>query len=288
MFFGEKPFVFGLKVGPPGNREFKLLAGVCQYLNCLGVAKSLELTLCNGLQALHDRVVDPLVEELHVFFTIGEHIGDDPLQESLGQIHVVSQLEECRLGLDHPELGQMPRGVGVFRTERGAERVNFAQCRGVDFAFQLTRHGQVRGTIEKVLREVDRSLGIAGNIGRVERGDAEHLARPFAIARRDDGRVDVEKAVFLEKIVDRTTDAIANTHHGPERIGARTQMGPLAELFHRVTLFSGAETLRDRPTRGRSPRRHATQSLDPCPPEALISPRTETLQPAERCLISDS
>ena len=77
------------------------------------------------------------------------------LQEPLGERHVVRQFEEGRFRLDHPELGQVARGVGVLGAKRRAEGVDLAERRGVDFAFELAGDGQIRRPLEKVLRVVD-------------------------------------------------------------------------------------------------------------------------------------
>ena len=91
----------------------------------------------------------------------------------------------------------------VLGAERRAERVDLAQRAGVDLAFELAAHGQVRRLAEEVLRVVDLAVGLARQLGRVERRHAEHRAGPFAVAGRDDRRVDVEEALLLEEVVDR-------------------------------------------------------------------------------------
>ena len=68
-----------------------------------------------------------------------EHVADDAFQERLGQGHVVVQVEEGHLGLDHPELGEVARGVRVLGAERGAEGVDLAQGAGEDLALQAGR-----------------------------------------------------------------------------------------------------------------------------------------------------
>ena len=76
-----------------------------------------------------------------------------------------------------------------------------------------------------------------GAAGGVERADAEHLAGAFAVAGRDDRRVHVEEAFLLEEVVDRAADAVAHPHDGAQRVGARPQVGPFAELLERVPLL---------------------------------------------------
>ena len=49
--------------------------------------------------------------------------------------------------------------------------------------------------------------------------------------------MDVEEAFFLEEVVDRAADAVADAGDGAERVGPRPQVGPFAELFERVPLL---------------------------------------------------
>ena len=94
--------------------------------------------------------VDPLVEELHVLRALLQHVAEDALQEPLGQVHVVGQVEEGHLRLDHPELGQVPRGVRVLGAERRAERVDLAQGRGEDLASSWPLTVRYAGPVEEV------------------------------------------------------------------------------------------------------------------------------------------
>ena len=54
--------------------------------------------------------------------------------------------------LDHPELGEVARCVGILRTERGPERVDRAEGAGIVLAVELARDGEVRGLAKEVLR----------------------------------------------------------------------------------------------------------------------------------------
>ena len=76
-----------------------------------------------------------------------------------------------------------------------------------------------------------------GDVVQVERGDLEHLAGPFAVAGRDDGRVDVEEALFLEEIVDRAADAVAHPGDGAEGVGPRPQVGDGAQELEGMLLL---------------------------------------------------
>ena len=108
--------------------------------------------------------VDAFLEELHVLGAAFQHVAADALEERLGQVHVVGQLEERHLRLDHPELGQVARRVGVLRPERRAEGVDLAQSAGEDLGLQLAADGQVGRPAEEVLLVVDPPLALRGGL----------------------------------------------------------------------------------------------------------------------------
>ena len=93
------------------------------------------------MQSFEYRLVDALIEELHVFFAIAKHILADSLQEPFRQIHVVGQFVESHFRLDHPELRGVPGGVGVFGAKGGAESVDVRQRAGEGLA-RVTLLGQ--------------------------------------------------------------------------------------------------------------------------------------------------
>ncbi len=199
------------------------------------------------------------------------------------------ELEEGHLGLDHPELGQVPRGVRVLGAERRAERVDLAQRAGEDLAFELAADGEIGRAVEEVLGVVDVAPAGCrlGQLGRVERGDAEHLAGAFAVAGGDDRRVDVEEALLLEEVVDRAADAVAHPRDGAERVGPRPQVGDRAQELERVPLL--LQRVRFGVGEPWTMTRAACTSVAwPLAGEAFTSPSTVTLQPAVRCLISVS
>ena len=73
----------------------------------------------------------------------------------LGQVRVVVEVGEGHLGLDHPELGQVPARVRVLGAEGRAEGVDVAQRAGVGLALELAADGQAGAAAEEVLRVVD-------------------------------------------------------------------------------------------------------------------------------------
>ena len=89
-----------------------------------------KLELIELLQALGDALLHALLEELHVRRAVVEHRLEDGLEEALRQVRVVVEVREGDFRLNHPELGQVARGVGVLRPEGGAEGVDLATSPG--------------------------------------------------------------------------------------------------------------------------------------------------------------
>jgi len=58
-----------------------------------------------------------------------------------GQVHDLIQFRKGHLRLDHPELGQVPAGLGLFGPERGAETVDLAKGHGRGLHVELTTLG---------------------------------------------------------------------------------------------------------------------------------------------------
>jgi hypothetical protein len=77
-----------------------------------------------------------LDEVAHVFF---------------GERHVVEEIVEGHLGLDHPELGGVAGGVAVLGAEGGAEGVDVAERTGEGLALELAADGEVGGAAKEVL-----------------------------------------------------------------------------------------------------------------------------------------
>ena len=124
-------------------------------LDGLGVGHVLEARCRHVLERGEHGVVDALVEELEIGAAVLEHVLDDVLQKVFGERHVAGEIAEGHLRLDHPELGQVARRVGVLGAERGAEGVDVAEREGEDLAFELPADGEVGGLAEEVAREVD-------------------------------------------------------------------------------------------------------------------------------------
>ena len=68
------------------------------------------------------------------------HIANEVFHEFLREVHVVGKVEKGRFRFNHPEFGEVPGGVRIFRAERGSERVNTAERHGVNLAFELAAY----------------------------------------------------------------------------------------------------------------------------------------------------
>ncbi len=164
VLLADVALVLRLQVDPPLDRKLELLLRALQHADRLGVVHPHELRIDDPLQLGDHALLDALLEERHVVGALGEHRAEDVLEQRLGQRRVVRQVGERDLRLDHPELGEMPAGVGVLRAERRAEGVDLRQREAVALDVQLPRDGEERLAAEEVLREVglpggDRAAG---------------------------------------------------------------------------------------------------------------------------------
>ena len=77
---------------------------------------------------------------------------------------------------------------------------------------------------------------VAGQVGQVERRDAEHRPGPLGVAGGDDRRVDPEESVLVEVAVHGHRQAVADPRHRAERVGPRPQVGHRPQVLERVPL----------------------------------------------------
>ena len=209
VHLGQVALVLGLEIASPLGGELELLAGLLEDLDRLGVVHALEGGVDELLEAVDDTglrddaLARRLLEELEIVRALREDSLEDRLEEPLGEIGVVVQVRERDLGLDHPELGEVPRRVRVLRTEGGAERVDLREGEAVGLDVELPGDGEVRLLAEEVLLEVDAAPFGARRVRHVERRDAEHLPGSLGVRGGDDRRVDPDEALVREEAVDR-------------------------------------------------------------------------------------
>ena len=102
------------------------------------------------------------------------------LRSASARSRVVGEVGEGDLGLDHPELGEVPARVRVLGAERRAEGVDLREREAVALDVELARHREVGLAPEEVLREVDlrRRACAGGSRGRAStRGRARRRPR---------------------------------------------------------------------------------------------------------------
>ena len=118
MLLHEVALMLALKVDAPTDGILELSA-VCdrllEDLNALGILQADEFRPQHALQAPDQLGIIAVVEELDVVVAVVQRILHQVLDEVLGEVHVVVDVVEGHFRLDHPELGEVARGVGVLQ-----------------------------------------------------------------------------------------------------------------------------------------------------------------------------
>ena len=198
------------------------------------------------------------------------------LHELLGQVHVVGEVSEGHFRLDHPELGRMPRGVGVLGAEGGPEGVDVAQRAGEELRLELPGHGQPGLLAEEVRPERPLAFGRRGRAER-ERGHPEHLARALAVRAGDDRRVQVVEPALAEEPVHGKGALGPDAEEGAVLVGAGPQVGDRRAGTRPCGASSEGGRTPGRPSRAAAGPRPGLPTSDP-PPET----RPRRLRPPAR------
>ena len=111
------------------------------------------------LQPLLQALVHKGVEEVDLVRAPLQHGADDIFDHGLGIVHIVAQVGEGHLGLDHPELGGVALGVGLLRPEGGAEGIHVAEGHGEVLGVELAGDGEAGPLAEEVLGVVHGAVG---------------------------------------------------------------------------------------------------------------------------------
>jgi len=127
-------------------------------LDALCVCDSLEFCSNDLVESLNETLLDSLVEEVQVILVVEEDVFHAELNVIFSAVHVVLQGGEDHLGLDHPELAQMSRGVAVLGSEGGTECVAVSKADGDGLDIELARDRKESGLAEHVLLVVDSLL----------------------------------------------------------------------------------------------------------------------------------
>src|SRR5690349_5099695 len=176
MAFDKQALIFGAKIVAPFNRTSLLL----QNLDCISVVDAREWRL-DVLQ-----LRDVALELLQLRLTPLENARDDGGNEFLLQTHVVVRVVERDLGLDHPELSEVPTRLRLLSAKRRAKTVNLAEGRGCGFAIELAGLREIGTSLVKILR--------------FEQPTA------FADGAGEDWSVDEGEIALVKKVADRLLD----------------------------------------------------------------------------------
>ena len=230
MMFGQVTLVLGLKGVPILDRILEGLSAREEQRHRLGVGDALEGPVTDELEPLDEAFVDESVAEVKILRAVHKGVVDEILHHLLGQGHVSVEVAEGDLGLDHPELGGVARGVRVLGPEGGTKGVNVRQGAGEGLPLELAAHGQVGGLAEKLVAPRAHRFAL-------HRHDAEHLAGTLAVGAGNDGGVHVDETALLKELMDRISHAAADAEDGAEEIRTWPEVGDRAHELHRVPLF---------------------------------------------------
>mmetsp|Transcript_46592 Transcript_46592/g.108281 ORF Transcript_46592/g.108281 Transcript_46592/m.108281 type:complete len:205 (-) Transcript_46592:867-1481(-) len=179
-----------------------------------------------------------LGKETQIISAVLEHVREAVAQVRLGTIHIVLDVSESDLRLDHPKLSKVARRVRVLSTKCRPKRVHRAEGARIVLRVELPRDGEEGLLAKEVCRVVHGARGSQGRVLHVERGHLEHLPRALAIRTGDEGRIDVHEPVLLEERVRRKRESVANAHHSAESVGPRPQVSERAQVLEAVLLLS--------------------------------------------------
>ena len=244
---GEETLVLGLEVGAPVDLVVEPVVVLLEQLHRVGVGDAAEVAAGDMLQTLDESLIDEAVEEREVVGAALHDGGNDVFYHRLHDLKVAVEVAERHLRLDHPELGGVARGVGVFGAEGGAEGVNVAECHGEVLGVELSGDGQAGLLAEEILRIIDLAVLGLGDVLEVERRDLEHLARALAVGAGDDGGVDVGEAAALEELMHREGRGGAHAEGRVEKVRARAEMLDGAQELDAVALLLQGIVRRGRP-----------------------------------------
>ena len=240
MLFYEIALMFARQVSTPIDGELELTTSFdrcLEDLDTLGIGHTLEGLIQYEAQTIDELLVKVLSEERQVIHTVIKSPLHAVLDELLCQIHILLDLKESYFGLDHPELCEVTRRIGVLRTECWPEGVDTTECQRSHLTLELTRDSERRVTSEEVFLIVDLAVFGTWEVVQVECRDLEHLPSTFGITRRDQRRVHIEEATLVEECMDSDRHVVTHAIDRPKGIRTRTQVGDLTEEFQRVPLL---------------------------------------------------
>ena len=210
------------------------MAALFEDFYALGVGEPLELAVDHEVEPFGKLLVEVLGEESDVVGAMVEGIFHAIFDEVFGELHVVFDVVEGHFGLDHPELRQMARSVGVFGAECGAEGIDAAEGRCSELAFELAGDGERRHLAEEILRIVDRTVFELGKVVERQGRYLELRSGAFTVGGRDQRGVEIVEAAVVEEFMHGESEGVAYAEHSPEGVGARAEVGLFAQELEGV------------------------------------------------------
>ena len=146
-----------------------------------------------------------------------EHARDDRDDQVLGEVHRVVERGVGHLGLDHPELGEVPARLRLLGAERRTERVDAAERHRVRLVVELSALREVGGGVLEVL-------------------DREQRGRALARRGREDRRVGEDEAARVEEVAAGVDDLVPDAQDRLLPRRADPQVAPVHQVVDAVLL----------------------------------------------------
>ena len=244
MFLNKETLMLTLKVGTPINREFELMSRLLKDFHALSISESHKFCVYNRFESFNKVLIIHFCKEFNIIGSMLESIAYAIFDEILCQLHIVVDVVERNLRLNHPELRQVARSVGILGAERRSERIDCAESRCSKLALKLSGNSKAGRLSEEILRIVHLALFVLRDVVEVKRCHLKHRAGTLAVARCDERRVEIEETTVVEEFVDCISQRVAYAEHRAESVCARTQMSLLAQEFESVSFFLQRISLR--------------------------------------------
>ena len=233
----QETLMLGLQIAAPVYFILEFVVMLLQNIDRFGIGNVAEVGIHDMLQPFDQAFVDELIEKGHFIGRLLQDIADDVFEHILRQFHVILQIREGDLGLDHPEFSRVSGRVGFLRAESGTECINIPESHGVGLHIQLAADGQVGHLAEEITAVIHLAVFCHGDVLQGHRGDLEHLTGAFRVASRNNGGMYVDKASLLEELMDGEGDQGTDPEYRGKGIGPDAQMGDRAQILKAVALF---------------------------------------------------
>ena len=179
-----------------------------------GIFHLTEVSLEDFVELIENSFINPFVEELHLIWAVIKDVLDAELDAGFDAFHIVIEISESKLWLNHPEFAGVTGGVGFLGTEGWTKGVNIFEGHREGFDVKLSGDSQGSATAIEVIDWVFRVSG-----------DGEDGARTFSIVTGDFWGVDIDEASFLEEGMDGHGKHASDPEDSVEGVGSWTKIG---------------------------------------------------------------